>query len=85
MTDIARDGVMTGPNFDLLAEVAGGVGIPIIASGGIGSLDDVEELCANAPKGVEGVIVGKAIYEGRVELSEAIAMGRRTDPRGRKV
>jgi phosphoribosylformimino-5-aminoimidazole carboxamide ribotide isomerase len=75
LTDIARDGALTGPNLGLQAQVAEGVGIPVIASGGIGALRDIDALLPLEAKGVEGVIVGKAIYEGRVDLQEAIRLG----------
>jgi len=72
LTDIATDGAFTGPNLSLLREVAGGVSIPIIASGGVSCLADVEALAAMREPSVEGVIIGKAIYEGRVRLEEAL-------------
>lgn len=72
LTDIATDGAFTGPNLSLLREVAGGVSIPIIASGGVSCLADVETLAAMREPSVEGVIIGKAIYEGRVRLVEAL-------------
>lgn len=73
-TDIATDGMLTGPNLaaikDILTEVPG---IDLIASGGISSLDDIDRLTRIAVKGVKGCITGKAIYDGRIELKEAIA------------
>ncbi|MBI4289666.1 MAG: 1-(5-phosphoribosyl)-5-[(5-phosphoribosylamino)methylideneamino]imidazole-4-carboxamide isomerase [Chloroflexi bacterium] len=69
-TDISRDGTLTSPNFQALAELQARVTIPIIASGGVSSLAHIEEL---ALRGVEGVIVGKALYDGALSLPEALA------------
>jgi phosphoribosylformimino-5-aminoimidazole carboxamide ribotide isomerase len=70
-TGIARDGTLAGPDTDLLADVARvAPGLALIASGGVGSLDDVREL---AVLGVEAVIVGKALYDGRFSYADAIA------------
>jgi phosphoribosylformimino-5-aminoimidazole carboxamide ribotide isomerase len=68
-TDIGRDGMLVGPNFDALAEMARAVAIPIIASGGVTTLDDVRRLRA---LGLPGCIIGRALYEGRIDLAEAI-------------
>lgn len=70
VTDIGTDGMLTGPNVDLLGEVAGAAGVPIIASGGVSTIDDLRAL-ANVP-GVEAAIVGKALYVGAFDLGEAI-------------
>ncbi|NLY89169.1 MAG: 1-(5-phosphoribosyl)-5-[(5-phosphoribosylamino)methylideneamino]imidazole-4-carboxamide isomerase [Firmicutes bacterium] len=72
-TDINRDGTLNGPNLEALAEMAGRSSIPVIASGGIASLSDLLELKKLAPLGVSGVIVGKALYSGAIDLEEAIA------------
>jgi len=71
-TDIQRDGTLTGPNLEALREMAIAVDIPVIASGGVSSLTDLFSLLALEPLGVKGVIVGKAIYTGKIDLSEAI-------------
>jgi phosphoribosylformimino-5-aminoimidazole carboxamide ribotide isomerase len=71
-TDIQRDGTLEGPNLPMLREMAEAISIPIIASGGIGSLTDLLSLLALEPQGVTGVIVGKALYSGNVSLREAI-------------
>ncbi|MBR8828954.1 MAG: 1-(5-phosphoribosyl)-5-[Gomphosphaeria aponina SAG 52.96 = DSM 107014] len=71
-TDIHRDGTLSGPNQDALRELAQQVEVPVIASGGVSSLTDLLSLLALEPLGVTGVIVGKAIYTGDVNLSEAI-------------
>lgn len=66
-TDISRDGMLSGPNFEALENLKGAVGLEIIASGGISSLKD---LTALQRMGIEGAIVGKALYEGRIDLAE---------------
>lgn len=66
-TDISRDGMLSGPNFEALESLKGAVGLEIIASGGISSLKD---LTALQRMGIEGAIVGKALYEGRIDLAE---------------
>ena len=71
-TDIHRDGAMTGPNLDALREMASGIEIPVIASGGVSSLRDLLNLLSLEAMGVTGVIVGRAIYTGEVNLREAI-------------
>ena len=71
VTDIGRDGTMTGPNLDLLRAVTDATDRPVIASGGVAALDDLRAL-ATVP-GVEGAIVGKALYAGAFTLQEALA------------
>jgi 1-(5-phosphoribosyl)-5-[(5-phosphoribosylamino)methylideneamino] imidazole-4-carboxamide isomerase/N-(5'phosphoribosyl)anthranilate isomerase len=71
ITDVCRDGTLTGPNADLLREVCAATDRPVIASGGVSSLDDLRTLAALA--GVEGAIVGKALYAGAFTLPEALA------------
>jgi phosphoribosylformimino-5-aminoimidazole carboxamide ribotide isomerase len=71
-TDIARDGMGTGPNLRETAAVAGAAGIPVFASGGVGSLDDIRQL-ATMP-GLAGVIVGRALYSGAVDLGRALGL-----------
>ncbi len=71
-TDIATDGTLAGPNLDFLRTMAQASSIPVIASGGIGDLADLLSLLSLAPLGVEGVIVGRALYDGRVDLAEAL-------------
>ena len=70
-TDIGRDGMMRGVNVEATQALAQQVNIPIIASGGVTSLDDVRALCAVASDGMTGAIVGRAIYEGTLDLAEA--------------
>lgn len=72
-TDIARDGTQTGANLAALKALAEAVAVPVIASGGIGSIEDLVRLRAEAPANVEGVIVGRALYTGAVRLLQALA------------
>jgi phosphoribosylformimino-5-aminoimidazole carboxamide ribotide isomerase len=69
-TDIARDGMMSGPNFEAMAEMRRAVQIPLVASGGITTADDVRRL---AEAGMDGCIIGRALYEGSLTLGEALA------------
>ena len=70
ITDIARDGMLGGPDIDGLAEAGRATAIPVIASGGVSSLADIVAL--KAVPGVDGVITGKALYEGRFTVAEAL-------------
>ena len=72
MTDVAKDGTLKGPNFDLLREVCAATDRPIVASGGISSLNDLQELRVLTEIGLEGAIVGKALYDNAFTLYEAI-------------
>jgi 1-(5-phosphoribosyl)-5-[(5-phosphoribosylamino)methylideneamino] imidazole-4-carboxamide isomerase/N-(5'phosphoribosyl)anthranilate isomerase len=72
VTDVHRDGTLTGPNLDLLREVCGRTDKPVIASGGVSTLDDLRALSGLASEGVEGVIVGKALYAGAFTVVEAL-------------
>jgi phosphoribosylformimino-5-aminoimidazole carboxamide ribotide isomerase len=76
-TDISRDGMLSGPNIDATRELAESINIPVIASGGVSSLKDIEDLLAIEEAGVIGVITGKAVYTGAIRLSEAIALTRK--------
>jgi 1-(5-phosphoribosyl)-5-[(5-phosphoribosylamino)methylideneamino] imidazole-4-carboxamide isomerase/N-(5'phosphoribosyl)anthranilate isomerase len=73
VTDITKDGMMRGPNLDLLREVCAATDRPIIASGGVSTLDDLRALATLEPVGVEGVIAGKALYAGAFTVREALA------------
>jgi 1-(5-phosphoribosyl)-5-[(5-phosphoribosylamino)methylideneamino] imidazole-4-carboxamide isomerase/N-(5'phosphoribosyl)anthranilate isomerase len=73
VTDVRRDGTLTGPNLDLLRDVCGATDRPVIASGGVSSLDDLRAIAQLVPLGVEGAIVGKALYAGAFTLPEALA------------
>ncbi len=72
VTDVTKDGTLRGPNLDLLREVAERTDQPVVASGGISSLDDLRALRELVPLGVEGAIVGKALYSGAFTLPEAL-------------
>jgi phosphoribosylformimino-5-aminoimidazole carboxamide ribotide isomerase len=70
-TDISRDGMMEGVNVEATAKLAGEISIPVIASGGITNLDDIKSLLAVADEGIMGAIIGRALYEGSIDLVEA--------------
>ena len=74
VTDVTRDGTLTGPNLHLLRSVCLATDRPVIASGGVAALDDLRTLAALIPSGLEGVIVGKALYAGAFTLEAALAM-----------
>jgi phosphoribosyl isomerase A len=74
VTDIRKDGTMTGPNLDLLREVCRHARAPVIASGGVSTLDDLRALATLESEGVEGVIAGKALYAGAFTVAEALAV-----------
>jgi 1-(5-phosphoribosyl)-5-[(5-phosphoribosylamino)methylideneamino] imidazole-4-carboxamide isomerase/N-(5'phosphoribosyl)anthranilate isomerase len=78
VTDVRRDGTLTGPNLELLREVCAATDRPVIASGGVSSLDDLQALAGLASAGVEGAIVGKALYAGAFTLPQALAAVRAT-------
>jgi 1-(5-phosphoribosyl)-5-[(5-phosphoribosylamino)methylideneamino] imidazole-4-carboxamide isomerase/N-(5'phosphoribosyl)anthranilate isomerase len=73
VTDIDKDGMLRGPNLDLLRRVCARTSQPVIASGGVSSLADLHAIAALTPLGVEGAIVGKALYAGAFTLTEALA------------
>lgn len=77
VTDVERDGTLTGPNLDLLRSVCAATDRPVVASGGIASLADIEALVALRPLGVEGAIVGKALYAGAFTFRQALASTRK--------
>ncbi|QNO36589.1 bifunctional 1-(5-phosphoribosyl)-5-((5-phosphoribosylamino)methylideneamino)imidazole-4-carboxamide isomerase/phosphoribosylanthranilate isomerase PriA [Protaetiibacter sp. SSC-01] len=72
VTDVTKDGTLRGPNLELLSEVMNRTPKPVIASGGVASLDDIAALRTLVPQGLEGAIVGKALYTGAFTLAEAI-------------
>jgi phosphoribosyl isomerase A len=73
VTDVLKDGTLRGPNLDLLRNVCARTAAPVVASGGVSSLDDLRALASLVPDGVEGAIVGKALYAGAFTLPEALA------------
>jgi 1-(5-phosphoribosyl)-5-[(5-phosphoribosylamino)methylideneamino] imidazole-4-carboxamide isomerase/N-(5'phosphoribosyl)anthranilate isomerase len=74
VTDIMKDGTMNGPNLDLLSEVCAHTDAPVIASGGVSTLDDLRALSGLESVGVDGVIAGKALYAGAFTVAEALAV-----------
>lgn len=76
VTDVKRDGMLTGPNVDLLTAVAARTSAPVIASGGVSTLEDLRVLRSLVDRGIEGAIVGKALYSGAFTLTEALAVCR---------
>jgi phosphoribosyl isomerase A len=72
VTDVTKDGTLRGPNLDLLREVCARTDRPVVASGGVSSLDDLRAIASLVPLGVEGAIVGKALYAGAFSLPEAL-------------
>ena len=76
VTDVTKDGTLQGPNLELLKEVCAATKKPVVASGGISSLDDIKALCALSEIGVEGAIVGKALYAGAFTLEQALEVTR---------
>jgi phosphoribosylformimino-5-aminoimidazole carboxamide ribotide isomerase len=70
-TDIGRDGMMTGVNIEATVELARAVKIPVIASGGVSSMADIERLCAVEPEGIEAAILGRSLYEGALDFKLA--------------
>lgn len=80
-TDIGRDGMLKGCNIDATVELARQTDLPVIASGGVKGLDDIHILSMHASEGIEGVITGRALYDGRLDLAAAIAMGQRVETR----
>ena len=73
VTDVTKDGMLTGPNLDLLRQVCARTDRPVIASGGVSSLADLDAIASLRPLGVEGAIIGKALYAGAFTLEQALA------------
>jgi 1-(5-phosphoribosyl)-5-[(5-phosphoribosylamino)methylideneamino] imidazole-4-carboxamide isomerase/N-(5'phosphoribosyl)anthranilate isomerase len=82
-TEVARDGMLSGPATERLSEVLAATSRPVIASGGVASLDDLRALAALEPDGLEGAIVGKALYAGRFTVADALATLTETGGSGR--
>ena len=76
-TDIGRDGLLKGVNLDATVDLARQVDIPVIASGGVKGIDDIHVLSLHAQEGIEGVITGRALYDGRLDLAAALAVAAR--------
>ena len=73
ITDVLKDGMLRGPNLDLYRDVCARTKAPVVASGGVSSLADLRALASLVPIGVEGAIVGKALYAGAFTLEQALA------------
>ena len=74
-TDVARDGMLQGANVEATQRFALAVGVPVLASGGVAGPEDIPPLAALAqPDGIEGVIIGKALYAGRLTLADALRL-----------
>jgi phosphoribosylformimino-5-aminoimidazole carboxamide ribotide isomerase len=83
-TDIERDGMGTGLNFQSTKNLARSTSIPVIASGGVSQIEDIEHLLELEPHGVIGAIVGRAIYIGMLNLEEAIRLTKKSETRSQK-
>jgi phosphoribosylformimino-5-aminoimidazole carboxamide ribotide isomerase len=79
-TDISRDGMMQGVNLESTRKLARAIQIPVFASGGVSSYDDIEALCAYEDEGVTGAILGRAIYEGSIDLKKGQELADRLNP-----
>ncbi len=75
-TDIHRDGALEGPNIEETVKLAEKLSIPVILSGGISNLDDIKNVIAQQYAGIEGIIIGRALYDGRVDPNEALKLSR---------
>ena len=73
VTDVTKDGTLKGPNLELLRQVCERTQRPVVASGGVSSIEDVRAIAALVPTGVEGAIIGKALYAGQFTLPEALS------------
>lgn len=76
LTDISRDGTLRGANLKLTRELALELGLPLYASGGVASIEDIRDLLPLEAQGLAGIIVGKALYEGTLSLKEALELAR---------
>lgn len=78
-TDIGRDGLLKGVNIEATVDLARRTSLPVIASGGLRGLDDIHVLALHAREGIEGVITGRALYDGRLDLATALAIAERAE------
>jgi phosphoribosylformimino-5-aminoimidazole carboxamide ribotide isomerase len=83
-TDIERDGMSTGLNFESTRRLSTATSIPVIASGGVSRIEDIEHLLVLESEGVIGVIVGRALYTGQLDLEEAIQLAKKAESRRQK-
>ena len=84
-TDIHRDGMQTGPNITETGRLAEAINIPVVASGGVATIEDIKNLLPLAKVGVSGVITGKALYSGTLDFEEARALVQSVAPKDRKI
>ncbi len=84
VTDVTKDGTLTGPNLELLRQVCAATDAPVVASGGVSTLEDLVAIAGLVGEGVEGAIVGKALYAGRFTLPEALAAVSAAERRSRR-
>ena len=77
-TDVGRDGMLKGCNVEATVDLARSVDIPVIASGGVAGISDIRVLALHASDGIEGVITGRALYDGRLDLATALALAAAT-------
>lgn len=82
-TDVSRDGMMQGVNVEATVELASAIHIPVIASGGVTDINDIKRLCATDEEGIVGVVVGRSLYEGTIDLAEAQAHAKKLKPLAR--
>ena len=76
VTDVSKDGTLSGPNVELLRDVSAATDAVVTASGGVSTLEDIAEIARYADEGIDSVIVGKALYENRFTLPEALRAAR---------
>jgi phosphoribosylformimino-5-aminoimidazole carboxamide ribotide isomerase len=79
-TDIKRDGTLAGPNVEGLKKILSETDLGLISAGGVKTIDDVKDLIKLEPMGLSGAIVGRALYEGTIDLREAINAGKKNNP-----
>ena len=75
-TDVARDGLLQGPNLDSIRQMAEQTGLQVIASGGVTTVENIKKLREMEPQGVTGAIIGKALYDGKIELKDALEVAK---------
>ena len=83
-TDIERDGMGTGLNFESTRRLSGTTSVPVIASGGVSRIEDIKRLLELESEGIIGVIVGRALYTGQIDLEEAIRLAKKAESRRQK-
>ena len=79
-TDVGRDGLLKGANIEATVDLARATDLPVIASGGVAGIADIHMLALHARDGIEGVITGRALYDGRLDLAAALSVAGAADP-----